>query len=119
MNTKMRTALKSLIAGNTVTQAARDAGVTERTIYNWLQNEEFNAELRKYEGMILDRIAGGLLVDAQAARKEISRQLLAGTTVEKRHAARLILSHVLKFREQTDLLQRIERLEDKFNAQSS
>lgn len=40
-------ALPILTAAPNMTQAARDAGINESTLYRWLQNENFRDELRR------------------------------------------------------------------------
>ena len=40
-------ALPILVAAPNMTQAAHDAGISESTLYRWLQDENFRAELRR------------------------------------------------------------------------
>ena len=53
-------ALPILAAAPNMRQAARDAGISERTLYRWLQNEYFRTELKRLTAE-----------DAQLIRREL------------------------------------------------
>ena len=52
-------AIQAILSGQTTAEAATAAGIHDRTLYKWLQDETFTAELRKAETLAI--------TDAQAA----------------------------------------------------
>lgn len=52
--------------GKTIAEIAKECGVTERTIYNWLNDDEFDEELRRQTKKNVSR----LIPDVVSAMKE-------------------------------------------------
>ena len=52
--TKKSIAITALLSGKTNVQAAQDAGVTERTIYRWLSEPDFQSELQEAETQMIE-----------------------------------------------------------------
>jgi hypothetical protein len=109
-----RALLRALSCGATVENAARKAGVAERTVYRRLADPAFQAELKKASMEMLQRTAAMLcgagigciktLVDLQGD--------VAVTPSVRRRAARDVLDLSLKYRDRADLEPRLAAAEE-------
>jgi hypothetical protein len=110
--------LLALACGATVEAAARQCGLSERTVYNRLGDAEFKKRLERVRADMVDRSAGMLT----AAGGEAVRTLMAlqkdSTPAVRLGAARTILEMGLKIRQLVDLEQRMAELEELVAAQS-
>lgn len=105
--------LTALVCGGTVESAARKAGVSARTVYRRLSQARFQERLRRCRRDLVERTSGLLTGAALGAVKtlvDLQQDPAAPATV-KRRAARDILELGLRFRDTTDLEERISRLE--------
>lgn len=115
-NTKTKKAqvVTYLLTGNTVLQAAQLAGVTERTVYLWLNEPVFVEELRRQERQVLNACSWTLVsLSKQAldALKDVLERPSQAGASNKRLAAAQVLELVLKWRDAVDFETRLERLE--------
>lgn len=115
--TQHRAAL-ALIQQPTVRQAADTAGISERTLYRWLEREDFKALIRQYQdAAIADairRMSGGaaLAVDTLLA-------LIADPDVRassRINACRILLGEFRQLREFGELANRVAVLEARAGA---
>jgi hypothetical protein len=110
--------LLALACGATVEAAARQCGLSERTVYNRLGDDEFKKRLERVRADMVDRSAGMLT----AAGGEAIRTLLTlqkdSTPTVRLGAARTILEMGLKIRQLVEVELRLEELEDLLAAQS-
>lgn len=113
--TRQARALEALLNSSTVREASRQAEVSERQVYRWLAESEFTAKLKAGER---ERISGALrhlsslsgeAVEALASVMREPEQYAANI---KRLASVSVLELMLKAREQTEVLERIEALEE-------
>jgi hypothetical protein len=104
-------AVVALIAHPSVTEAAKSAGVSETSIWRWLQEDKFQAKLREAQGRVMD----GALVTLQAAMTgavdALVRNMSCGTPAVEVQAAKATLDFTLKTREMFDYSERIKALE--------
>jgi hypothetical protein len=104
-------ALVALIARPSVAEAAKSAGVSETSIWRWLQDERFQAKLREAQGKVMD----GALVTLQAAMTgavdALVRNMSCGIPAVEVQAAKATLDFTLKTREMFDYSERIKALE--------
>ena len=106
-------ALEALLTHGNVSEAARAAGVTRKTLYRWLEQEAFSSQLRAAEQMALDGIARSLMRlgnKALAALEEALDDELAGHAL-KQKVASTVLSHYPYLRESGAVEARIAALE--------
>ena len=112
--TKKRQAVAALLTAPTVAEAARVAGVAERTIYRWLAGDAaFVADLRAAEETAIDHAARrlvGLQDDAIALLGDVVADADAAAGVRVR-AASLIVDLALRLRELRSLEERVAALE--------
>ena len=105
--------LSALIATKTISAAAVTAGVSERTIYSRLADDDFRAEYERRQSMTLDAACKALqeaMTDAVDVLTTIMKESDAspGTRIS---AARSVLDYGVKLTELTDLAARVAALE--------
>jgi transposase len=113
-NQKVETVLVAALAkGATVAQAARQAGVSERTVYRRRQQPDFQARIDALQNDILQRVAT-LLTKAteEGIRSLVSLQEQSTPASVRRAAARDILEVGIRLREAADLEKRVLALEN-------
>ena len=113
---KQRRAIAGLLSCPTVGDAAKHAGVGDRTVFRWLSDDaNFQTELRRQQDRAIDAAVSRLSGQARsAANTLISIHEDEGTAPAVRvQAATQILNAVLKLKEHRDLAERIEELERK------
>ncbi len=112
ITTKQKKAITALLSERTARDAAKAAGVGERTLYNWLGEPAFRAALRSAETGLLDTVT----------RRLSSGQTLALDTLEKliqsaRHESTKLtacvswLNMFIKYRDMKDIDERLTALE--------
>ena len=107
-------ALLALLNEPTIKQAAKSAGIGERTLHTYLDDPEFKREYHARRRKIMDAACGVLTSHvgyAIAALLEITTDPKAGK-IARVNAARTILEYALKTFEEMDLQTRIEALEN-------
>jgi len=109
---KQKKGLAAMLTCSTITAAALQARVAEKTLYRWLAMPEFAAELRTKQASIIDAAAGRLVQGLTQALDTLA-DLMTGAESEtvRRQAASEWLANCLKIREQTDLEKRLIELE--------
>lgn len=117
ITTKQQKAIAAMLSERTTTAAAKKAGISERTLYTWLNEPAFRGALRKAEKAILDDVT----------RRLSAGQTLALDTLEKlvksaRHESTKLRASVawlemsLKYRDAQDIEERLTALEAAINA---
>lgn len=109
--------LLALACGATVEAAARQCGLSERTVYRRLRDPAFQARLKQVRTDLVRRSAGLL----SAASGEAVRTLLAlmkdtAPPATRLGAARAVLELGIKVRELAELEAEVRELEEKVNA---
>ena len=110
---KQQQAIRSLIAQPSITTAAEGAGVSERTVYRWLDEPEFKQALNVALDQSIDAAARGLVGLTEKAIKVVegvldNPQLHPATRLR---ASELVLSNMLKLVELRNQSERIAALE--------
>lgn len=107
-----RKAIECLLTTGNITAAALAADVNRNTLYRWMRDETFAAELQTAEAEAvqgLSRVLAGLGDSAAAALKDA---LDSGQKITVRlRAAEIVTDRLLKIRELVELEQRIAALE--------
>lgn len=105
--------LSALIATKTISAAATAAGVSERTIYSRLADDDFRAEYERRQSMTLDAACKALqesMTDAVDVLTDIMKETRA-SAANRISAARSVLDYGVKLTELTDLAARVAALE--------
>jgi hypothetical protein len=113
---KKDAAILALLAHPTIPEAAKAAGISESTLWRWLQVDDFREKYREAQNKVFD----GALVSLQGATMEavdcLRRNLKCNNPWAAVHAARAILHYSLKSREIFDQETRIAELEKALKA---
>ena len=106
--------LLALACGATVENAARKAGISERTAYRWLDKAAFVQQLQRLRVEMVQRTAGMLTGACPGAVKTLVDLQQDGTVsaTVRRLAARDVLEFAITYREKTDLEGRVATLEE-------
>ena len=114
---KQETAIAALLTCDTVTEAARDCGVSEATLYRWLNEAEF---ADRYAGA-RQAILWSAICDVQAAAREavetMRRLMRCGTPAVELRAATSVLDTALRTLTVQELEDRVAHLEDRLQAE--
>jgi hypothetical protein len=106
--------LLALACGATVENAARKAGISERTAYRRLDNAAFVQQLQQLRADMVQRTAGMLTGAGLGAVKTLVdlQQDGAVSPTVRRRAARDVLELAIRYRETADLEGRVATLEE-------
>ena len=115
LSPKQYTAINALLAQSGVDSAAKQAGVTQRTLYRWLDEPSFRMALNGAFDAALDAAARGLVRLTEKAIRVVEsvlddEQLHPATRLR---AADMIMANVLKLFELRTLAARVAALEDR------
>lgn len=113
LSRKAEQAIAALLANPTIAEAATACGVSERSLWRWLQNPDFQRRFKEAQAAAFDdavrELQAASIVAARTLR-EVAEDKEASASA--RVAAALgIFTQTYKGREQGDLLQRVERLQ--------
>lgn len=112
--------LIALLAGGlTREEAARQAGVSERTIYRRLQTAEFRGAVQAARDQMVSEAVGQLVTLSAAATATLRKLLEARSEHVRLLACRAILELGKAWREGESLEKRIVDLEEKLSRQST
>jgi hypothetical protein len=103
--------LAALLQHPTVTEAAKASGISERSIFRWLQREDFREQYKAAQRAVVDDAIGELQAATKEAVATLWRNLSCGNHASEVRAAQIILERSFKAIEIEELQERIERLE--------
>ncbi|HTU18561.1 MAG TPA: hypothetical protein VMG10_10915 [Gemmataceae bacterium] len=109
--------LAALAIGATVENAARKAGISERTAYRRLADPDFQARVDQMRRENLARTAGMLSGAALGSVKtlvDLAQDVSVPASV-RRGAARDVLDMAVKYRESAEMEQRLAAIEDRLS----
>ncbi len=109
---KAEQAIAALLEHPTIGEAARACGVSERSLWRWLQREDFQKRYRAAQRAIVDGAIGELQAATVEAVKTLRRNLTCGNAFAENTAALGILSQSMKAIELHELRERLEKLEE-------
>jgi len=111
-----RKAITALLAAKSIPQAALDAGVSERTLYRWLQVPAFRDALVQAEGQVIGAVTRRLVGYADHALTVMVTVMADKTNspATRLRAAQAILDSMLRLRELRNLEDRISALEARY-----
>ena len=113
---KQQKAIAALLSERTTRDAAKAAGVSEKTLYQWLNEPAFRAALREAEKSILDDVTRRLSAGASLALDTLKKLVQSArheSTKLRASVAWLELS--LKYRDMHDIEERLTALEAAIN----
>lgn len=107
--------VNALAAGSSVAEAAERAGVSAKTAYRRLREPEFKAKITVARDALFADAVGKLADAASAAIATLVDLLGSSSPTARLGAARAILEHGPKLRDQVELEARITVLEETHN----
>lgn len=108
---KSQAAILALLAHPTIPEAAKACGVSETTLWRWLQRDDFREKYREAQNKVFDGALGSLQGATIEAVDCLRRNLNCKNPSAEVQAARIILGYTLKAREMFDHETRISELE--------
>lgn len=116
LSVKQKNAICYLLQGWKLGDVSRELGVNVRTLNRWMDDTQFNDELKRQEGLVIDAVSWQLVSLSRLAVQVLgdildSDTLPPGSNI-KRLAARDVLDCLLRWRELVDYEQRLSRLEE-------
>ena len=117
---RQRAVLPFLIAAPSLEEGCRKAHVSKTTVYTWLKEPGFQAELKRLREALVDEAFERLKVGlTQAVDKLLELLQTDGQPGIQLRAAQALLDHGLKAVELQDLTRRLESLEQTILAQQN
>jgi hypothetical protein len=105
--------LMALACGATVENAARQCGLSERTVYRRLDEPEFQRRLQQIKADMVQRTAAMLTAAGlESVKTLLELQRAAHPPAVRLGAARAVLDSGIKVREVADLEERLAALEE-------
>lgn len=111
LSAKHLKALTSLLAHPTTREAAADCGISETTLWRWMQDEAFQAAYRKVRRQVVEKALSEIQAACHDAVIALRRNLTCGTPSVEVSAAKTILDQAVKAVELVDMEERLEQLE--------
>jgi methyl coenzyme M reductase gamma subunit len=103
--------LSALLNTDSITSAAKHCGITERTIYRYLEDAEFKREYRTARREVYENTIGQIQHATKQAVETLNKNLSCGNPSVEVRAAQIILDASTKGIETLDILERLEILE--------
>lgn len=98
--------------GDAPSKISEDLGVAPRTLLRWRKDPDFQAEIGRHRGEMLDRAAGVLSGAAERAVFALCEMLDSGNDAIRIRAAKEILASTLTVRDSVEFEARLCRLEE-------
>lgn len=113
-NERKKRALQALLTCTSLAEAARKAGISDRTLYNYLHNDQefteaYAAERARLVSAAADALKKNAIPAIQTLRKIVDDS--EAPPAVRVQACRTILEYTLKTTEINDIMQRLEALE--------
>ena len=118
-NLRQEPAIVALLATPTIGSAAKAAEISGVTLWRWMKESEFKANLRAARRAVVEGAIGRLQQSATEAVNALQRNLSCGTPSVEVRAATAILDQTIKAVELFDMVERVEQLEARLEASGS
>lgn len=107
---KWEDAIVALLAHPTIPEAARGCGISDRTLWRWLQDSDFQSAYRVARRQVVEKAIAELQGACSDAVKALTRNLKCGVPAVEVSAARIILDQATKGIELADLVEQVEQI---------
>lgn len=118
LTAKKRRAIPAIIESKSMEVAAKRADCDRSTLYRWLAEPDFQAELREVQDRAFSEALMRLQGTARAAVEVLIESLSAKSPTEKRLAAVQILEMTFKSLEIGEFSERLKDLEDRLSVRA-
>jgi AcrR family transcriptional regulator len=113
--TNKEKALLALLSTNTVKDAAAECGLSVESLYRYLKEPEFVAEYRAHRRNLMEATIGRIQQAADQAVHTLRRNMGCKNPGVEVRAASIVIDNALRGVELTDILERLEALENEHN----
>jgi hypothetical protein len=111
LDRRSEAAIVALLTHPTLPDAAQSAGVSETTLWRWLQRDDFRTKYREAQSKIFEGALGSLQLGSIDAVVCLRRSLNCSNVSVQVQAAKAILDYTIRAREMFELENRIALLE--------
>ena len=112
LTTTQKRTICNILSSKSIVEAARKTKINRKTIYAWLENPVFKAELEKR----INQILNGAFTELQLSFTEsiqVLRELMKSDNESiKLHSSKTIMQFVINFLEMKEIEQRLEKIEN-------
>jgi AcrR family transcriptional regulator len=115
--TNKEKALAALLKNSTISEAAKDCGLSAETIYRYLKDKEFISDYRNARRQVVENSITQLQQASGEAVETLRRNLSCSNPQAEIRAAQIILDNALKGVELVDILERLETIENEYQKQ--
>ncbi|HLM60909.1 MAG TPA: helix-turn-helix domain-containing protein [Pyrinomonadaceae bacterium] len=116
--TNKEKALTALLECPTITEAAAKCGLSQETLYRYLREKDFLSDYREARRSIMESAITELQKSAGDAVETLKRNQNCENPAVEIRAAQAILDLAFRGIETTDILQRLETIENEFENQN-
>jgi AcrR family transcriptional regulator len=109
--------LVSLIGTSSIREAAKKSGIGEATIYRYLQDKKFLSEYRNARRQMVETAIAQMQNAASEAVERLKELQYCENPAVAARCAQIIFENSIKGMETTDILERLEILEDEHKKQ--
>ena len=107
---KAEQAIAALLEHPTMAEAAKACGVSERSLWRWLQRDDFQKRYRAAQRAVVDSAITKLQAATVRAVETLERNLNCGNFFAENAAAQAILTHSFKAIEVRELQEQIDEI---------
>jgi len=107
---KAEQAIAALLEHPTMAEAAKASGVSERSLWRWLQRDDFQKRYREAQRAVVDSAITRLQAATVKAVETLERNLSCGNFFAENAAAQAILTHSFKAIEVRELQEQIDEI---------
>jgi AcrR family transcriptional regulator len=111
--------LIALIETSSIREAAKKSGIGEATIYRYLQDKDFLAEYRNARRQTVESAIAQMQNAASEAVERLKELQYCENPAVAARCAQIIFENSIKGLETTDILQRLETLENEYQAKTN
>ena len=112
--TNKEKALTALIESSSITEAAKSSGLSEKTLRRYLEEKEFLTEYRTARRQMVESAIAKMQNAASEAVDRLKELQYSENPAVAARCAQIIYENALKGMETTDILERLERIENEF-----
>ncbi len=115
--TNQEKVLIALIETSSIREAAKASGIGEATIYRYLQDKEFLAEYRNARRQTVETAIASMQNAASEAVERLKELQYCENPAVAARCAQIIFENSIRGLETTDILERLEKIEDEHQKQ--
>ena len=116
---KQEILMDALLHSPDVSKAAKTAKVSRATVYRWLADDDFAAELKQKRNAMLDSAIESVKGHSVRAADTLAAMLVSKDERLRRMAAKDLLDYSFKILEGRDVLERLEAIEGRLDKKQS